>query len=640
MVAPRGSDPRKERSLSVSRRPRTLGMFLVAAACAGSCRAAPSQSPSRPAATNEKDAPLNPTDSSQLNAHASVTLVPMPQFDALLDVLPDAAGTFAIVTDPAAMTAIGTAVMSPLQPAVATLERRLASAKAGRSTEVFDQWSAFERVMADPALELSQGVLVASVDGHDVVIYRAATPDTLPQRLEAAGLKAADSVAACRPLTAGGWHACADASATLDKLAPGRRGDEVRRELSRRFGADVASATAISQLERKQDANVYAVATARGRELHVSLSLEGKALEDVRVFGHGPADALTRANVAEGFYWGRFDPAQMKQERASSSEVTAALLESFTGEFFGGTVGPAPGFGILIGLANPDPVSGTMTLLGGQLASIKDALGPELGMNLQMESIEVAGVERPLLHVEWKLSAAQRKVYRKYGIAPHLWLFVAPEYGGLVMGIERQALETWLAQPVRPSGPSSLPDAFVSSLAAAEVSAAVHLSLDALQSPASLEAWGALAGQAKAWPGLEMLVGESSPREWMELGIGLLQPFSSMSVWIRPTADQVRLDVAVTVWTDPSTPEGKAAVAAFARPRSLSARTEAYKKLARQYPASPQSAGFEVRASRTQAHPWLGASAVLGVLAEITIKGISRYLEKARQSNSVGGTGT
>jgi len=585
-------------------------------ACGGRKSEGPSASP-----------PTSDASDGEPAAQKRIAYVETPQFQPLLELLPEGTDSFVISTQIDWLIAASDAVRIPWK---AASERFASKGEKGSDLEpVFAAWEAMTTVLANPEIDASRGILIAEAQGETFVVYAASDPSTLPRLLGATVWAPEFGNAACRALEKGAPFAvCAQDSTALAKFAPGKGvGEDVRATLTERFAAEAPSAVAVAQFGRTEASDAFFLVHAGGAGLRVTLDAPVPDAKTAGSFGRGPASLLAELAPVDTFAWGRIGPDLLAVDPNSENAFEHALAGSLTGESFAGAVPGTKGVVLLAGLVTPDPLRGVLTLLGGQLPAFEAQIEPLASVALKARTVSVGGVDLPVVHAKLK-DRAQVKTYAKLGIPPEAWLFAGDRFGGIAFGLDETELVALIGRgPNDPptGGLSGVPAMLVERASADVLSIAMHWALDALQSPPMAKALLALVTSGPKESPLEGW----THGELVDLLQYVLTPFSSLTFSMSPPNTRMRVDGSLELWVDPMSEAGRNAVATFARPMAAKARTKAYRELVKREPSSPQAPIYRVRAGDD---PQLAMSTavVAGAFAAIFAASLKKYTDRVK----------
>lgn len=614
------------------RRSGSLSFLVTLALVAGGCKKdpEPNTEPTPAAtATAEKDlaqpseatAP-SPTDPEPTaTAAASPTLPPVAYavgLDPLLDLVPAGSAQFGVVRDPEALLSLSHPfAISVMQVLAEELDRE-------EMTGALARYAEFRTALVAPELQLQKGIAVVEVGGAPVLIYAASTPTALTSIVAKLSGEADDSHCAAIG-EAPGYVACAQSEATLSAYAPGKKAAELRKEAAAGLpGVDLERANVLALVSGSH--LPIAIETPPGL-LQASFGLPPPASESAKSFAPAKAPALGLAASTPAFLWLNLSVDTVKERYAAGAPPFAAnLLDTLTGEVFLGSIDSPPGLAMLAGVRDPAPIAGLMGLASAQLDQIPKELPDGSKLEVALESIDLDGVKTQALHATLTPSASSGTFYRALGLKTEAWAFAAGKYAGAVFGVDKAGLDTLVARTL--TGPNAeaiaaVPPALGRALLDGSVSFAIHMPFDGLATMSKED----LAGLSGAQPALEGA--PLDPAQMMRALPKLSAPLSSISQWTSVHEDQVVGTLALSVFGDARSPDGKAALEVLDRILEGKDAPPLYAALAAAHGSSPRGRIYKARTGELGSDT-LVSVALVGVMAAIAIPAFQKYIERSK----------
>jgi hypothetical protein len=518
--------------------------------------------------------------------------------------------------------------------------RALAAAAGGDAVtdvaRVLDGYTGLQAAMRGPDFARDKGMVVTQVSGKGVVIYGTSKPDALPTLLRTLGAEGDDMPDDCKAVDgAEGYAVCAADAETLAKYAPGKAAAAVRATLGERLGAQVVDrANVLAHVAEDPDPGqhvTFAMATTPGL-VHFTGGVSKTPAELARYMGSGTSPALGLAAPGSGFYWGKLEPAAVAGSPMAGEPFVGNVIKTLTGEFMLGSLAEPSALVIVAGVTDPAPAGGLVALAGMQAGSLPKTLPDGSGLAVGMETLELGGKSTQVLHATLTPKGEQAELLAKMGLQPEAWLFASGGYAGVVIGAGKEAVEKIAAHSGAGMGSDAaraLPKPLAQGFVDGDVSLAMHLPIDGLQSPQVAEALEKVAAQ--------MPTGELPPgvtaSQVMSLARAMAAPLSGLSVWMGPPKDRLVVHVALSLMGDPRTEEGKAALAAMATVAGGGDPAAAWGDLATRYAGSDRSTAYEARAGK-HSDGALASVAMLGVLAGVA--GAALLTSRSSESTAVG----
>lgn len=299
----------------------------------------------------------------------------------------------------------------------------------------------------------------------------------------------------------------------------------------------------------------------------------------------GPARLLRFVTPGASFAWARADVAQVQRVLPALLDRVddfSALLKPWTGELLlSGSASPA-GVQVRVGLADLTMTRVLLDELQRQGAEKRPFTMPELpGLTFTVDGPALAfgGEKATALRVRASGSPAHEAVAGALGVSLVASTFVAEDSLALFVGDDPAAVAAPTdVEPVL----QALPPAAAADLRADATLLIVHLSLDALLSPAMSAAFDALVPLASAGSLADM-------RADIERQAGM----SSLTFWVTRRDDRLVYHGVFEFIGHTADAEGLAALAALDAPAGAPA---AFAALAASHPTSPRAASYRIRA--------------------------------------------
>lgn len=555
------------------------------------------------------------------------------ELDPLLDLLPAGSRSFVVVRDLPGLLATTDAAMRPIENNLRALATAAGVEAEKDVTTALDGYRSMAGSLLGPTFDASRGMVVADVEGEGVVIYGTSIPDALPTMLRALGASGDDMPVECKAVDGvPGYAVCADDAETLGKYAPGKAASTVRGTLGTRLGAeDIDHANVLAHMGKDEDSKeqvTFAVATAPGL-LHFTVGVAEAPKELSRVLGTGPSPALGLAAPGSGFWWLKVDPGMIAEQAKDTPFIVRNVLGTLTGEVMMGTLPDSGALVFLAGVTDPAPAGGLVALAGMQAEALPKTLPDGSGLAVTVETMKIGGKSLQVLHAKVTPTAERAKDLGTLGLTPDGWLVAAGGYVGVVFGGDQADIEAvagYAGGGMSPQGVRALPKPLAQGLVDGEVSMAMHVPLDGLQSPTLTSSIAQIAEQIP--PG-DLPPGVSA-EQVMKLAFGLVSSVSGISMWMGPPKGNLVFHMAISMFGDPRTEEGKAALDAMAAVQSGTDPATAYGALAERFKGSDRAMAYEARAG-TSNDGVLISVATLGVLAAVAIPAVVKYRARSKE---------
>lgn len=545
--------------------------------------------------------------------------------DPLLDLLPAGSQSLVVVRDVEGLLAAADAAVGPMDPSIRALATMAGAKESSDAARVLDGFVSLGTALRGPEFAIDKGIVVGDVEGKGVVVYGASKPDALPTLLHALGTEGDDLPDDCKAIEgAAGYVVCASEPETLAKYAPGHAAAAVRAKLGERLGAkEIDRANVIAHVGKDPDPKdhvTFAVATTPGL-VHFTVGLSSAPEELGRVLGFGASPSLGLMAPGTGFYWLKIDTKAIADQTKDQPFIVRNVLDTLTGELVLGTMGDPAALVVLAGVDDPAPAGGLVAMAGLQTDALPKTLPDGSSLEVGVETLIVGGKDTQVLHAKLTPAGKGAELFAKMGLVPEAWLFSVGGYAGVALGADETVVEKIAAYPGGAMGPElarALPKPLAQGLIDGDVSLAMHLSVDGLQSPQVAEAFDMVAEEvAKEVPADELPPGVTAPQV-MSLLRALAAPVSGFSVWMGPSKGATVVHMAVSLAGDTHTEEGKAAIAAMAAVAGGGDVATIYGELATRFAGSDRATKYQARAGMRHDGA-LASAAMLGVMAGMAV---------------------
>jgi hypothetical protein len=515
--------------------------------------------------------------------------------DVLLDLVPEDAESFVIVRDLEGLVAGGFAYAQAQKAAMGRYAAEVAKTDPKeaedlrRAASVLD---GLDGILAASGIDLSAGLVFATRTGSDdaYVVYGSARADALPGVLELLGANDSEIPRNCVLSTStAGYAACVTGATST--YAPGNRAKQLRARLAATLpGTDVDRGNVVGSITRDGEAIPFVVETGQGTA-QIAMAAPAAREPLSKLVQTGPAHGLGIVGPGQGFVWGLARKEAFIDEGSPPPAMLVSFLGSLTGEFVLGNVADMKGFVAAIGVSDPGPASGLVTLASLAFGEVPSELPGGVSLELELTSVEAAGSKVQTIRAGFRGGPVDRFV--AMGYTPQVHAFAAGTLAAIAIGTGSEVVSKLASGST--SGPSeallaTLPPALARSLRSNEVAFAAHAPLDAYQATSTrqllvelLERWGADALEVDA----ELAA---------KISLDALAPLSSATVWVTELQRGPVVHVALRGFVEPGTDEGKAALAALravsegADPRTI------YATMATEHAASPRASAYRARA--------------------------------------------
>ena len=540
--------------------------------------------------------------------------------DDLLNLVPAGETTFVAVRDPNAVVALfGTFVadqVKGLAPLAKTADPQL-GAKLEESATVY----------AKLGVELAKGVInldkgFVFIKSSEAVIYGANDPNALPNLLRTLG--AEDVPTHCVAMAdAPGYAACGEDEAKVKALVPGKKAAEHRAAIVAALpGFDVERGNFVGQFTEDKTIR-FALATPPG-SMHLAVGLGDAIAEQAEMMAVGKPTALGLADPSAAFLWAKLDTKALEPIFQGMGPPVTTVGATFAGEIYvGGVQGGVP-LAILLGVNDPYPAAGMISLASTMLDQVPKQLPDGTKVDVKIDKLQAGGKEVSVLH--GKLSGSQQvEKLAEVGVKAEAFAFAAGKFAGAVIGSDDTAVKTiaefdgaGAGQPLL----ERLPPALASTLEEGGATWAFHLPLDGLQAPQM---------QTQLTEGVAMIPeserGGLPADSFANALLSVVAPLSSVSAWMTHPENARVLHVSVGGFAD-DTDKGKAAREAVAKVTAGGDRKATYAALAAEYPDPRFKArsGDDPNALRSA----ISGAFMLGVMAALVMRPMEAKIDDSR----------
>jgi hypothetical protein len=542
--------------------------------------------------------------------------------DDLLDLVPAGEGTYAVLRDPnAVLSLFGTLVadqVEGLAPLAKTAEPEV-GAKLEQSAALYAKLG---DELAKGVINLDKGMVW--IGSAEAVIYGANDPNALPNLLRTLGAEQLPDK--CIALAgAPGYAACGDDEAKVKAIAPAKKSAELRAALVAALpGFDIERGNLAGQLspspprgELSDGAPLrFAVATPPG-SLHAAVGVGELVGDQADVLGTGKPSVLGISDPGSAFLWVKLDTAALKPWLDSMGPPLDTVGATFAGEVYAGGVQGGVPLAVLLGVTDPYPASGLISLASAMIDQVPKELPDGTKVEVKIEKMQAGGKEVPVLH--GKLSGSQPiEQLAAMGITGEAFAFAAGKFAAVVIGANEGAVKT-IAEAGGGAPTQAqlerLPAPMARALHQGAVSWALHVPLDGMQAPQMQEqiAEGAALVPERERGGLE-------PNAFANAMLSVIAPLSSLSAWMTHPDDARVVHFAVEGFADDSTAKGKAAREAVAKVTAGGDRKEIYGALASEHP-DPRFAARS-GADPTALRSALSGAFMLGMLVALAVPAV------------------
>ncbi|MBC8069255.1 MAG: hypothetical protein IAG13_13045 [Deltaproteobacteria bacterium] len=617
---------------------------LVTALClvhaTSACKKDPEPTPETK--TEAKATPPSPTDPSKPTtpdakppAAAPTTGTPLPiappelepsytaQLDPLLDLVPSASEQFFVVRDLDEVLDEIRRVIEIQRPSLLRA-MEMNGAADPEAVRAVKEWGSIRASFASSGIELGKGVgIFGNGDASDVLVFAAADPEALNKLATSIGGK--PSTLKCRALAEfAGFVACAEKDdGSLDKYVPAKAAAALRAELGKTLpGVDLEEANMLGRWRGDDGPDALAISTAPGLvELHLAAKLDP---DFEQAMSPGPAPVMAIAPVGSSFVWAHLDPAFLAAASKDAPGLVTNVVKTLTGEMFFGSTAAPTGLVAMFGVTDPVPASGLVPMFSLIQDQVPKTLPDGTTLTVAVEPVETGTATVQTVHA--KAAGTRAEAFAKLGLAPDVYGFVAGRYGSLVAGAGADVVKqlAMFDGTAAPAIASVLPSELATTLQGGKASLAVHIEMDALQNPAVREM---LLTTAAAMP---VSGSGPSPKDMIDIGVGLAAPWSSASVWVTDDGSVSVIHAAMRGFGDETSEEGKAAHAAAVLVGSgTSDAKTVYGELAGRHAASPRAFGYRARFDATPATlaPAVSGLGIFGMVFAAVLSGRAKQVE-------------
>jgi hypothetical protein len=514
--------------------------------------------------------------------------------DALLNLVPDGADTFIVVRDVGSLVDGTLGYADAQRASYEKLADEMAKedpADAKEFREGLDKVREFSKTLAASGIDLSAGLVIADKRGtkdDTVIIYGSATANALPTMLTTLGAKG-DLPDNCAPVAAfAGYAVCSEVS--VSTYAPGSKASDLRKKMQDALpGVDLERANLVAHLHTDDGDDIPVIMETGQGMAHIAFAVPQVRADLTRYLEAGAAPGLGLIGAGQPFLWGRGSQSEITASIATAPPMAHAMIKTLTGEFVAGGLDGTKGLGVMIGLTDPAPASGFVSLASMGLGEVPKELPDGTKIEASVETLR--GTQT--LHAKF-IGGKQEPIVKKIGYASELFAFAAGNYGAFTAGATEDVID--VVAKYKGTGPSAdllaaLPMPLAKSIELGEPAFAMHMPFDALQSAQAAEMMTSLIDEIPPSPGAP-----ADPKAIAALGIDTMAPFSSASLWLTHLDEGPVFHLAVQGFADVGTPEGAAALAAIKAVSGGADRKATYDALAKKFPSSPRAYSFRARA--------------------------------------------
>lgn len=543
------------------------------------------------------------------------------ELEPLLDLVPGDDEHFVALRDADTLLRLFDAFVGVTTPSV--LERFSDNADAKEARVVLEEVAKLRDALIAAKVDLDKGVLF--LEGPGALVYGTASdePTAIKVAMKAVGVKDSDLPPTCvAPPAMPGYAACGDDEAVLKALTPGKHGSAYVTAYDERLtGFELEQGNAFFRLEGPTGPVLGAVATPPGR-IHMAVSLSDVGQELGKYLDAGTPESLGLLSPGAAFVWTKVQLAAFKDQIDSAPGPARNVAGTLTGEVVAGGVRHSAG-GVLVGVNDPFPASGLVSLASLQTDMIKSQL-PE-NSEVKVEPVEVGGSTTQALHVAFGLDERGKTMVDVLKLEPSAWGFSAGAFAGFVFGATDEAVKAVASYEPTASSLTGVPDNLANAMESGDVALAVYLPFDALQAATIrstlIEAIAAAPGPKIAEPKI------------VEATYDALSPLSSFSVWLTHPDKERVLHVSIESFADATTTEGRDALEALGKVIAGADAKTTYAALAAKHASSPRAYRYRVRAGDVEGGVGpaaMSASFLLGAVAGITVPAFTQYIERSR----------
>jgi hypothetical protein len=548
--------------------------------------------------------------------------------ETLLDLVPKGSKAWAIVRDPAGLLELAQPVIELSVPAAKGFAPPSAAAAIDRFTE---RYAEFRTLLAASKVDLSKGAATFELDGEPAFVFAGESAEDVRGLITKLG--GSDLPECIAIAKAAGYFVCAEDAARIAAYAPGGANETLKNGIETALpGVDLDTANVVGNIDATPNAP-FVVTTPPGL-LHVVLRpppLDAQ-VDQMEVAG-GPARALGLAAPGGGFVWAKVSANEIQRRSGTAPAIARTLIESFDGEFFIGGLADPAAVVMLIGVEDPTPASGMLSLASMQFDQVPKDL-PD-GSKLAIELYNVAHGEGQIQAIHAKVTPSDEaaKLWALMGAETDAWSFAAGHYTAVVLGAP-EATVTKIAE-FEGSGPSpaflrALPPPLADALSAGKVGFVTHVPFDFVATPAARSLLTALASNVPAGA----LPGGRSAAALVDPTVAVLAPLSSISSWYELTDGDPLIHLTVSILGDGRTEDGKAALAGLQAIAGGKAPAATYAALVEAHGDSPRGDLYRARQADDKA-AMMGSAFLLGVLTSIAVPAFTKYIQRSRAAAAV-----
>jgi hypothetical protein len=519
------------------------------------------------------------------------------ELDALLDLVPADAESFVVVRDVGSLVHGTLAYAKAQKSSMQALADEMAKSEPADADGLREALKVFDELgtkLEASGIDLSAGAVIANGKGEDdsLLVYGSAKADALPGMLLALGAKSDEVPQDCAVVaSAAGYSVCAKAGAAA--YAPGKKAKDLRaRVLAKMPGADLERANVVALFVDDGAEIPVLMETGQGM-MHVALAVPDARDELGKVLQAGKATSLGVIGAGQPFVWAQLSPALLATQSSSAPPMAQPLVKSLTGEVVFGGVAGTRGFLAGVGVSDPAPATGMISLASLGLSEVPKSLPDGTKLDVAIETIEAAGAKVSAIH--GKLGAGKHAdLLGKMGYTAEAFAFAAGKLAVVAFGSGQDVIESVASAGEK--GPSkellsALPTPLSRALDEGKAAAAIYSPFDALQAGDSVAMLESLADQIQRDD-----LGKTDPKVAMRLMVDVMAPLSSASAWITDLDQGPVVHVALQGFGVVGTEEGDAAFEALGSIGGGADRKASYSALAKKYSGSARSASYRARA--------------------------------------------
>jgi hypothetical protein len=594
----------------------------AAAGGGGPAKTTPDESPDKPEdkGITTRDVPVDPSGFTDPAVSYPAAL------DDLLNLVPADETTFMVMRDPNAVVSLFGTLVADQVKGLAPLAKTADPEVGGKLEESAAIYAKLGAELAKGVINLDKGIVI--VKNAEAVIYGANDPHALPNLLRALG--AEDVPDNCMAIAAApGYAACGEDEAKLKAIAPGKKAGELRAGLVAALpGFDIERGNFVGQFTEDKPIR-FAVATPPG-SVHAAIGVGELMGEQGEMLGTGKPTALGLTEPGSAFLWAKLDTAAMKPMFDGMGPPVNTVGATFAGEVYvGGLQGGVP-LAVLLGVTDPYPVAGLVSLASAMLDQVPKELPDGTKVDVKLDKMQAGGKEVAVLR--GKLSGSKQvDKLAEMGVSAEAFAFAAGKFAAVAVGANEGVVKA-IAE-FEGGSPSQgllerLPPAMARALDDGGATWAFYLPLDGLQAPQL---------KTQVAEGVAMLPererGGLAPDAFANAVLSVVAPLSSVSAWMTHPENARVVHFTIEGFADDTTDKGKAAREAVAKVTAGADRKATYSALASEYP-DPR---FKARSGDdpTALRSAISGAFMLGMLAAFAMPSFGGYAEDSRAAAPV-----